>query len=86
MEAFDFAFGPMKEPELGGLQKLTLCRFHVKHGISCTAPCNHLPCSWSPAAIWLKGAPFVRQGFAAIRRVRRALEKRARAQSSCTSG
>ena len=24
MEAFDFAFGPMKEPELGGLRKLTL--------------------------------------------------------------
>ena len=31
MEAFDFAFGPMKEPELDGLQKLTLTGkiFHV---------------------------------------------------------
>ena len=31
MEAFDFAFGPMKEPELDGLRKLTLTgkNFHV---------------------------------------------------------
>ena len=31
MEAFDFAFGPMKEPELDGLRKLTLAGniFHV---------------------------------------------------------
>ena len=31
MEAFDFAFGPMKEPELDGLRKLTLTGkvFHV---------------------------------------------------------
>ena len=31
MEAFDFAFGPMKEPELDGLRKLTLTSksFHL---------------------------------------------------------